>query len=84
LHIRGDDDTPLSPCTKEEGHVVTSLTSSSVSCCWLQRADGRRAQLDGARISAMLFPLLGKTPILGRAFDANDDRPGEPSAVALI
>lgn len=41
-------------------------------------------RLDGAQISASLFPLLGKRPILGRSFDDEDDRPGQPADVALI
>lgn len=46
--------------------------------------DGEPIRVDGARISATLFPTLGKTPILGRGFDANDDRPGQPADVVLI
>ncbi len=46
--------------------------------------EGEPVRLDGARISASLFPLLGKTPILGRAFTDEDDRPGRPAPVALV
>jgi predicted permease len=42
------------------------------------------ARVHGARVSAGLFPLLGKHPVLGRAFLAADDAPGQPGAVALI
>ncbi len=41
-------------------------------------------RLDGARISASLFPLLGKTPVMGRGITEEEDRPGRPAAVALI
>jgi len=46
--------------------------------------EGEPVRLDGALISASLFPLLGKTPIVGRAFTDEDDRPGRPAAVALV
>ncbi len=46
--------------------------------------EGEPVRLDGALISASLFPLLGKTPIVGRAFTDEDDRPGTPAPVALV
>jgi putative ABC transport system permease protein len=46
--------------------------------------EGEPVRLDGALISASLFPLLGKTPIVGRGFTGEDDRPGRPAAVALV
>jgi predicted permease len=45
---------------------------------------GEPVRLDGARISASLFPLLGKTPVVGRGFTDEDDLPGRPASVALI
>ena len=33
-------------------------------------------RLKGLRISPSLFPMLGVTPLRGRAFSADDDRPG--------
>lgn len=44
------------------------------------RGDPERVQ--GARISASLFPLLGVEPALGRLFSASEDRPG--ANVALL
>lgn len=41
-------------------------------------------RLEGARISAGLFPLLGRQPVLGRGFSQSEDRPAQPGAVALI
>ncbi|MGH9389879.1 MAG: ABC transporter permease, partial [Vicinamibacteria bacterium] len=46
--------------------------------------EGEPIRLDGARISASLFPVLGKTPIVGRAFTEEEDRPGSPARVALV
>ena len=42
------------------------------------------ARLDGTRISASLFPLLGKKPFLGRNFNEAEDLPGAASPVVLI
>ncbi len=46
--------------------------------------DYEPVRLYGARISATLFPLLGKQPVLGRWFTDEDDRPNQPASVALI
>jgi putative ABC transport system permease protein len=45
---------------------------------------GDPERLNGARVEAALFPLLGVVPVLGRPFDPDDDLPGQPGAVALI
>jgi len=42
------------------------------------------ARLFGARVSHTLFPTLGKAPVLGRGFRAEEDTPGQPAPVALI
>ncbi len=46
--------------------------------------EGEPVRLDGAYISASLFPLLGKTPVVGRGLTDEDDRPGRPASVAII
>jgi putative ABC transport system permease protein len=45
--------------------------------------DGEAERLDGQRVSARYFDVLGVTPALGRRFDDADDRPGAP-AIAII
>jgi predicted permease len=45
---------------------------------------GEPIRLDGARISASLFPLLGKTPVVGRSFTGEDDATGRPARVAIV
>jgi putative ABC transport system permease protein len=40
-------------------------------------------RVQGAAISASLFPLLGIQPVLGRNFHADEDRPGAPGVVLL-
>ncbi len=41
-------------------------------------------RVQGAVISHELLPILGIEPILGRRFQADDDRPGAPARVALL
>ena len=40
-------------------------------------------RLTGQRVSADYFRVLGRTPAIGRTFDAADDRPGGPNVVVL-
>jgi putative ABC transport system permease protein len=44
---------------------------------------GEAERVQGARLSANIFEILGVQPLLGRVLNAADDRPGAP-AVALI
>lgn len=42
---------------------------------------GEPVRVDGAKVSATLFPTLGATPLLGRSFSADEDRPGHDVAL---
>jgi putative ABC transport system permease protein len=44
---------------------------------------GEPEMLRSAQVSSPFFGLLGVTPIVGRAFDAADDRPGAPAVTLL-
>jgi putative ABC transport system permease protein len=44
---------------------------------------GEPERIDGRRVSASLFPLLGVEPLLGRAFLPEEDQPGAGRAVIL-
>ncbi|MFQ5790904.1 MAG: ABC transporter permease [Acidobacteriota bacterium] len=46
--------------------------------------DYEPVRLDGAQVTASLFPLLGKQPVVGRGFTEEDDGPNQPAPVALI
>jgi putative ABC transport system permease protein len=43
----------------------------------------RPVRVDAAGVTHQLFPLLGVRPLLGRWFDAKEDRPGDPEVVIL-
>src|SRR6185436_528038 len=44
---------------------------------------GEPQRVDGAMVTASLLPTLGVQPALGRAFRAEDDRPGAPGTLIL-
>ncbi len=46
--------------------------------------DGEPARLHTGVVNADLFPLLGATPILGRPFRTEEDKPGEGGRVVLL
>ena len=49
----------------------------------LVASDGNAEQVNGLRVSADFFPLLGVQPLLGRWLTADDDLPGAPPRVIL-
>jgi putative ABC transport system permease protein len=44
---------------------------------------GESERLEGARVTAGFFPVLGIAPMLGRSFLAEEDRPGGPQVCVL-
>ena len=46
--------------------------------------DVEPARIRGARVTASLFPMLGKRPVLGRSIAPDEDRPGQPGKVVLV
>ena len=44
---------------------------------------GTPEQIEGSPVSANLFPLLGVSPLLGRNFSADEDRPGAARVVLI-
>lgn len=47
------------------------------------QGQGDPERVDGVAMNADVFPMLGAKPILGRLFDASDDREGAPGTVVL-
>ncbi len=50
---------------------------------WVLTGDGEPEQVDGARVSANLFPLLGARPAAGRLLLEDDDQPGRDTVVVI-
>ncbi len=83
---RGYSDMDPSPANYRDWKRL-SRSFEGVEACWTNAANlsqtGAPARLETAAVTAGLLPLLGKQPALGRAFTAEDDRPGAPGTVLL-
>jgi predicted permease len=66
---------------KRRNHVFSDMAALDGDISTIT-GDGRPEEVDDARITSNLLPLLGVQPVLGRNFTADEDRPG--SAVVLI
>jgi putative ABC transport system permease protein len=69
-----------------------ALARDCRSCAQVGAWSGTRVALAGgdhpvtvlaARATASLLPMIGVAPLLGRWFDAGEDRPGPPTAIVL-
>ena len=62
-----------------------SFDASAVFASWSPSLTGRgdAERLDGQRVSAAYFDVLGIKPAVGRAFTSSDDRPNGPKVVVL-
>jgi predicted permease len=58
---------------------MAALSSISVDML----GSGAPQQIEGASVTADLFPMLGAQPLFGRGFTPSDDRPGAPGTVLL-
>lgn len=68
---------------KEANSVFTTIAGSAGRNLTISDRGGEPERYLGAGISWDLFPLLGTSPILGRGFTAEDDRPGAGPVVLL-
>jgi putative ABC transport system permease protein len=67
---------------RDQNTLLQGLAAvASYNANLVDQAEAERVQ--GVRLSANIFQILGVQPLLGRVLDAADDRPGAP-AVALI
>ncbi len=66
---------------KRRNHVFSEMGAANGDIFTIT-GNGQPQEVDGAKITANLLPLLGTEPFIGRNFTADEDKPG--SAVALI
>jgi predicted permease len=59
---------------REKTHTLSHMAAHQPTSMTLLTPDGA-VQLDGARVSADLFTMLGARPVLGRALNAGDEQP---------
>jgi putative ABC transport system permease protein len=68
---------------KEANSVFTTIAGVAGRSLTISDRGGEPERYLGAAMSWDLFPLLGTSPILGRGFSAEDDRPGAGPVVLL-
>jgi putative ABC transport system permease protein len=61
-------------------HAFSSLGAYQPSTYELS-GQGDPAQINGARLTASMFPVLGVSPLMGRAFNQQEDEGSQPVAV---
>jgi hypothetical protein len=60
-------------------HVASYHTND-----FILTGQGESTRLQGAVVNADLFPLLGVSPVIGRAFLPDEDKPGEGGRVVVL
>lgn len=77
---------PLAPANfvdwKQRNHAFEDMAALKGDLYALT-GNGTPEQLEGSPVTANLFPLLGVSPILGRNFSAEEDRPGGARVVLI-
>jgi putative ABC transport system permease protein len=68
---------------KEQARSFSAVAGLATRNLTVSEGAGETDRYSGAAIDAGLFPLLGKSAQLGRAFSAADDRPGAPAVVLI-
>lgn len=68
---------------REQTQTVQEMAAVGYGTFTLSTGSGEPEQLSGNRFSPALFHVLGLTPIAGRSFSADEEKPGAP-AVAML
>lgn len=80
------DEFPVSPSNyvawKERSRSFEAVEAMMVRS-FNMTTDGEPQRIEGAAVSAGLFPMLGVKPIQGRTFQLEDDEPGKDTVVVL-
>lgn len=68
---------------RDQNHVFEHMASYHPND-FIMTGRGDSTRLQGAVVNADLFPLLGATPILGRTFLPDEDKPGDTGRVVVL
>jgi putative ABC transport system permease protein len=82
-YSRGSASYPNFVDWREQNQVFERMASYHTND-FIMTGRGGPTRLQGAVVNADLFPLLGATPVLGRAFQPDEDKPGESGRVVLL
>jgi predicted permease len=76
----------LAPATyldlRDQTHSFEGLAAIAEEAFTLT-GEGEPQKVEGRRVTASFFPVLGRAPALGRAIEPSDDRPGAPHVAVL-
>jgi predicted permease len=65
-------------------NTVLERVASYYSSDFIMTGRGEPARLQGAVVTADIFPLLGVAPVLGRTFHPDEDKPSESGRVVML
>src|SRR6266542_1590860 len=82
-YVRGSASYPNFVDWREQNHVFERMASYHDND-FIMTGRGESTRLQGAVVNADLFPLLGVTPVIGRGFLPDEDKPGESGRVVLL
>src|SRR5882724_13717553 len=68
---------------RDQNHVFEHMASYHNND-FIMTGRGESSRLQGAVVNADLFPLLGVTPLIGRGFLPDEDKPGESGRVVVL
>ena len=80
---RGSASYPNFADWREQNHVFERVASYHTND-FILTGQGESTRLQGAVVNADLFPLLGVSPIVGRGFLPDEDKPGEGGRVVAL
>ncbi len=82
-YVRGSASYPNFVDWREQNHVFERMASYHDND-FIMTGRGESTRLQGAVVNADLFPLLGVTPVIGRGFLPDEDKPGESGRVVVL
>ena len=81
--LRGTASYPNFSDWRDQNHVFERMASFHTND-FIMTGRGDSTRLQGAVVNADLFPLLGVTPVLGRGFLPDEDKPGDTGRVVVL